>query len=218
MKFPSLLITFIFILTIASCTRVETEYYPNGAIKSEITFKGKKENGPTIYYRQDGGKALEINMKNGKREGKLTRWFTNGMVEDISYYQNDSLDGIQTIYNMQGETVTRIEYKNGKKNGEYTSWHSRDLIKESGHFKNDFFDGKWEYFDKRGILVGEAEFKEGSGIQTAYDANGNIMRTTTYAHNLKNGPEKHFDKSGNIIETIHFQEDRIVSIDSCLNK
>ena len=202
------------LLLFFSCTRTKTEYYPDGSVKSVIHYRNGKEDGLTTYYRADGGRALEVTMKAGKKEGKLTRWYTNGAVEDISYYMNDSLHGSQSIYDMQGSQTVYIEYSNGKKNGAYKSWHSREMIKEEGHFKNDMFDGHWDYYDKRGVLVGEADFVEGSGTQTAYDATGNIMRTTSYSKNLKNGKEIYYAPSGNIIKTITYKDDRIISVDS----
>lgn len=208
------LILLSLLLICSSCTRTKKEYYSDGSVKSVINYKNGKENGPAVYYRRDGGKALEVMMKNGKKEGKLTRWFTNGVVEDISYYKNDSLHGAQTIYNMQGKPTLYIEYENGKKNGDYRSWHPQDMIKESGHFKNDMYDGKWEYYDKRGVLVGEADFSEGSGTQSAYDQYGNLMRVTTYSKNLKNGKETYYNSAGKITKTIVYEDDRIISIDT----
>ncbi|MBQ7489662.1 MAG: toxin-antitoxin system YwqK family antitoxin [Bacteroidales bacterium] len=203
----------IFVL-ISSCSRTKTEYYPDGTVKSVIHYKGGKENGLMTYYRSDGGKALEVMMKDGKKDGKLTRWYLNGAIEDISYYKNDSLHGPQSLYDMQGHPTLYIEYSNGKKNGAYRSWHQNEMVKEEGGFKDDLYDGDWEYYDNRGVLVGEAHFSAGAGEQTAYDSFGNLLRVTTYSRNLKNGAEKYYNGAGEVVKTITYKDDRIVSIDT----
>ncbi len=204
----------LFVFLFSSCTNTKKEYYADGSVKSVIHYKNGKEDGLMTYYRADGGKALEVMMKDGKKEGKLTRWYLNGAIEDISYYKNDSLHGSQSLYDMQGRPTLYIEYENGKKNGAYKSWHQNEMLKESGSFKDDLYDGDWEYYDKRGVLVGEAHFKDGAGEQSAYDSFGNLMRVTSYSNNMKNGAETYYSSTGDVVKTIIYKDDRIVSCDT----
>ena len=202
------------LVLLTSCYHTETDYYPNGAVKSVIRYKNKKEDGLSVYYREDGSKALEIEMKDGKKNGKLVRWFSNNVPESVAYYRNDSLEGNLTIYDRKGFPLTQIEYHDGKKEGAYFSWHARDVIREKGFFKNDLYDGEWEYYDKRGVMVGEAAFRMGEGLQTGYDAFGNLLQTTHYAHNMKNGEEIHYASNGDTLVIIQYKDDRILSIDT----
>lgn len=202
----------LFSLLFTACTHTETTYHPNGAVRSIIEYKGKKEHGLSIYYRHDGSKILEVQLLKGKKEGKMTRWFTGQKVEAESYYKNDLLDGTERIYNRQGELITEIHYKKGKKNGYYTSWHSRNVLKEKGAFYNDLFDGEWHYFDKRGFPVGEASFDKGNGTLIAYDEKGNLMKITHYVQNKKEGDEIEFTNKGDTIKKTTYQQDRITAI------
>lgn len=199
---------------LASCRHTETEYYPNGKVKSVIHYKNKKEDGLSVYYREDGSKALEIEMKNGRKNGKMVRWFSNNVPETTAYYQNDSLEGDFVEYDRKGFPLTRIEYHNGRKEGAYFSWHDRDLVREKGYFKNDLYDGEWEYYDRRGVLVGEASFSMGSGVLTGYDPFGNILQTSHYENNMKNGAEVHYASNGDTAIIIQYKNDRILSIDT----
>jgi antitoxin component YwqK of YwqJK toxin-antitoxin module len=199
-------------LLFTACTHKEVTYHPNGTVRSIIEYKGKKEHGLSVYYRDDGSKKLEIQLINGKKEGKMTRWFTGQKVESESFYKNDLLDGIERIYNRQGELITEIHYKEGKKNGYYASWHARGLLKEEGAFYDDLFDGEWHYFDKRGFPVGEASFYKGNGTLIAYDEEGNLMKITHYVQNLKDGIEIEFASNGDTIKKTTYQQDRIIAI------
>lgn len=214
MKKTTFILLIISILAFSSCTKVEKTYHPNGALKSEISYCWNKEHGITRYYHNNGRKELEVTMKHGKREGKLMRWYNGGQIESISYYKNDSLNGVQTNFDRMGRKMTAITYKNGKKHGSYTSWHDGEIVKEQGFFADDLYDGDWEYFDKRGFPVGEAHYERGSGTLTGYDPHGNILRTTSYQNNMKNGEQIDYLPNGEIAKKTIFKDDRIVSVEN----
>lgn len=200
----------IIIFTFHACTHTETEYHPNGAVKSIITYKGKKEHGLMTYYRVDGVKELEINMVNGKKEGEMTRWFNANNIESKTHYKNDLKDGVEILYSIDGYKIMETSYKEGKKHGYYATWHNKDQIKEEGAFWNDLFDGQWNYYDQRGFPVGEANFNKGAGEQIAFDLQGNLMQITTYRDNKKNGKEIEFNPKGDTIRITIFENERIL--------
>lgn len=203
------------LLLLSGCTKVKKEYYPNGRIKSSVEFKFGKENGKMIYYDDYyGTKTLEITMKKGKKNGKLTRYFSNGNIETEAMYVNDLLEGKEIIYDRRGNKIVETTYLHGIKNGPYISWHEKNMIREAGVFADDKFDGEWFYYDERGMLVGEGHFSKGDGELISYDDNGNLVRKTQYKNNLKNGQEVYFSPAGDTLKTIYFQDDRILSVDN----
>ncbi len=206
------LITFLALLFF-SCKEVKTEYYPNGAIKSETYFKGGKENGPTyMYHKNTPQLMMSYNMQDGKKEGAFEKYYFDGKIEYRATYKNDLLEGKELMYDRDGGVVYEANYKNGKKEGAYITYHSKNMVKEQGSYKNDLWDGDWKYFDERGVLVGEASFSEGTGTLIAYNENGNIFHSTDYINNQKNGEEVSFSDSGDTVKVIVFKDDRIVSI------
>ena len=210
-RYIQLCFLFLIIFSLYSCLRSKTEYHVNGVVKSEVGYKGKKEHGIAIYYRTDGTRELEVNMKNGKKEGKMTRWFNDGhKVEYEANYKNDLLDGAEILYDRKGFKTMETHYKEGKKHGYYASWHNRDALKEEGHFWNDWYDGEWHYYDFRGFPVGEAFFEKGSGEQIAYDTYGHLMQITSYKENKKNGKEILFSPQGDTLSITVFENDRII--------
>ena len=200
------------LLLFFSCTKTETNHFPNGNLMSEIEYKWGKENGISRYYYQEfpNCKELEISMKNGKKEGDCIHYYYTGQVESITQYKNDSIDGIQSTYDWDGTKLSETHYRNGKKHGDYTTWHLNQQMMTEGAFSEGFFDGVWKYYDERGFCIGEGEFQKGTGVHTAYDGNGNLMRITHYKDNLKDGAEISFASNGDTIQHLIFKEDHII--------
>ncbi|MDR1112315.1 MAG: hypothetical protein LBL18_00915, partial [Bacteroidales bacterium] len=152
------------LLLVASCTRVKTEYYPNGKLQSQVPYRLGKEHGTARYYENVYGKLeLALNFKNGKKEGKSLKYYLNNKVECESFYHNDLLEGRQIFYTPMNQPVMEINFHKGLKEGLYREWYpGSDVLKVSGQYKNDMLDGYWEYHDERDITVGEGDFKDGN--------------------------------------------------------
>lgn len=207
----------IFLAT--ACTHVETNYYPDGATQSIIHYKGKKEHGKSTYfYHKPNTVEIEIEMKNGKRNGEFRRYFENGLLDTYCIYVNDSIEGLEVMYLPNGNKSQEFNYIHGRKNGIHKAYHIDGNIKIEGGFKDDMFDGKWTYYDERGVVVGEGTFQNGNGEVTFYDKNGQPNRTTRYKNNKKEGAEVYYTPSGEIYREITFKKDRIINdrIDSTL--
>lgn len=206
-------------MTLVSCSKTETSYYPDGHTQSKIHYRFGKETGKSIYYYDVPNTVeIEVEMKNGKRNGEFHRYFENGLLDTYCIYKNDSIEGLAVNYTPNGEKMQEFTYIHGVKNGPHKAYHLSGETKIIGAFKNDKFDGDWTYFDERGVLVGEGTFKEGTGDVTFFDQRGLPSRKTHYKDNKKDGPEEYYTTSGSIYKTIVFKQDRIVSteVDSSL--
>ena len=220
MRNTSAFILFVAVsLSLISCTKTEKSYYPDGSLQSVIHYKFGKETGKSIYlFQRPNTVEIEVEMKNGKRNGEFYRYFENGNLDTYCVYVNDSIEGLETMYLPNGEKSQESTYVHGKRNGPHREYHVNGQLKVEGSFKNDLFDGQWYYYDERGVVVGEGEFESGNGTLTSYDARGNVASITHYAHNMKNGKESLYNPSGKIYKETIYKEDRIVSqqIDSTL--
>lgn len=220
MKIPH--ITFLFIaaiITLTSCTKTEKNYYPDGKLQSIIHYRFGKETGKSTYlFHWPNTVEIEVEMKNGKRNGDFYRYFENGNLDTYCIYVNDSIEGVETMYTPNGEKKQECTYARGKKNGPYKVYHRNGQVMTEGSFKNDLFDGQWTYYDDRGIIVGEGSFNNGNGELMSYDAQGKVTVVTHYANNMKDGKESFYTPSGKIYKEIVFKQDRIVSqqVDSTL--
>lgn len=211
--FKPIIICLSFTILLGSCKQVKEDYYPNGRLKSKTTYRFGKEHGESIIYNENyGAPSFIIQMKNGKKHGKMTRYFFNGNIETEAYYKDDIQEGIETIYDLNGFPIVQTTYLHGMKNGPYTTWHAKDMIREQGAFAEDMFDGEWIYYDERGLMVGEAVFNKGTGQQIAYDHNGNLYRVTSYVNNMKNGKEVYFTPTGDTARVNIYTDDRIENV------
>ncbi len=195
-----------------SCRHAVEEYYPDGALRSVIEYKGTVQDGTAVYYDPSGVKTLELTMVKGKKEGRLRTFFFNGNIQTEEYYHNDLLNGIQTTYNQDGVKLTEIEFRDGVMNGSYKEWHERDILKCSGQYADGQWDGHWEYYDMRGFLVAEGDYVKGCGDQINYTDTGILYKKTHFENGAKNGEEVYYDSQGNISKTIVYKDDRMVSV------
>jgi antitoxin component YwqK of YwqJK toxin-antitoxin module len=210
LKIKHVFLPLLFIFLFTSCKKKEMEYYQNGNLKSVIEYRNGKAHGMTVYYDEHYQvPVLEIMMKKGKRNGKMSKYFFNGNIKVLAHYKDDLQQGVYQEYDLRGNPVLECHYVDGKKTGTYTAYHEEGMIKEKGAFKDDFFDGKWEYFDERGFPVGEGEFDKGTGYLIGYDQNGKLARIIHYKENMKDGEEIFFASNGDTLKIVTYSEDRI---------
>lgn len=208
----SFIIAAFAILLMTACTHTETTYYPDGRTQSVIQYKGKKEHGKSIYYFHSPNTVeIEMEMKNGKRNGEFRRYHVNGLLDTYCVYENDSIEGVEVMYLANGCKSQEFTYLHGKKNGPHKEYYVDGSIKTEGNYKNDLHDGPWTFYDERGVVRGEGAFHDGEGTITYYDSFGHKERTAHYKNNHKDGPETYFTPSGEIYRTVTYKEDRIVS-------
>lgn len=200
---------------LSSCTRTKKEYFEDGSLKSAIKYRFGKESGTSQYYFINAPHPLKISveMKRGKKDGAFVKYFITGRVEIRCTYKDDLLEGLEEVYDIYEHKISETNYLHGKKHGLYTLYHENGEIMEQGEFFEDLFDGKWSYFDERGVLVGEGKYDKGNGVQKGYNKNGNLVRLIHYQNNKKNGQDIEFNDAGDTLKVTLFKDDRIVSVD-----
>lgn len=213
-----LFLSLLAILTLSACTKVKYEYFEDGSLKSAIPYRMGKENGTCKYYfiNQPHPIKIEMEMKNGKREGAFVKYFINGKLDTRCIYQNDLQEGTEETFHIKGYRISVTNYHQGKKNGVHITYHPNGEIMEQGSFTEDLFDGKWSYYDDRGVLVGEGDFDKGTGTQMGYNQNGNLKRIVHYRDNQKNGEDIELNDEGDTVKVTLYENGRIVSINGKL--
>lgn len=92
----------------------KTYYEKSGALKSEITIKDKKKNGPAKKYYTTGEVNTVVNYVNNIKEGETIWYYKNGQPYRVTQYVNGKIEGIRKIYYENGKIKAEIPYKNGK--------------------------------------------------------------------------------------------------------
>ena len=149
--------------------------------------------GYQVFKYPNGAVSSEGLMKNGKPEGFWKSYYITGMKKSEGRRTNFLLDSIWIFYDQAGDTLEKINFLFGKKNGWY--------------FKYKKEPGKGVYLWSKELFAGDR--KEGTAF--IYYPDGKIQQTITYNDGKKEGLSKEFDKDGNIITLLEYNNDFLIS-------
>ena len=91
-----------------------TYYEKSGALKTEITVKDNKKNGPAKKFYPTGEVHTLVHYVNSVKEGETIWYYRNGNPYRVTNYINGKMDGIRKIYYEDGTLQAEIPYKKGK--------------------------------------------------------------------------------------------------------
>ncbi|MBR4391138.1 MAG: toxin-antitoxin system YwqK family antitoxin [Bacteroidales bacterium] len=157
--------------------QMQHEYYPNGRIKREASFR------------------------DGKREGTWREFDENGNVISSQIYQNGRLvqSGVMdTDGTRRGEWVELYPdstlrakgfFINGKRSGEWRFYYPGEILEQLGNYKDGKLDGTWTWYDLSGKIQKQEDFLDGvpEGSYIEYDELGNCIAKGNYFDGLKTG-------------------------------
>ena len=87
-------------------------------------------------------------------------------------YRNGKREGSQTVWHPSGEKRLEASFKGGKQDGPFTSWHENGQKEGEGKFKGGRQDGLFTAWDENGQKVRESDAtparKDGS-LKSLYD-------------------------------------------------
>ncbi len=115
-----------------------TEFYKGGKRKTETTYARNVLTGRYAFYYEDGSKAMEGELKSGRRDGKFTEWHPSGRVKSDARYKDGALEGEWLeYYDLEG-SPKKIEafYAGGKLAGRYAVYKADGLVKEERNYGN----------------------------------------------------------------------------------
>ena len=94
-------------------TGVYITTYPNGQKQEEINYKDGKQEGLVTKWYENGQKQSERNYKDGKQEGLGIVWYENGQKESEGNYKDDKPEGLVTSWYENGQKKSEVNYKDG---------------------------------------------------------------------------------------------------------
>jgi antitoxin component YwqK of YwqJK toxin-antitoxin module len=178
--------------------QMQHEYYPNGRVKREASFRG------------------------GKREGTWREFDENGNVINSQIYQNGRLvqSGIMdTDGTRRGEWVELYPdstlrsqglFINGKRSGEWKFYFPGEHLEQVGRYKDGKLDGTWTWYDMSGKIQKQEDFfndvPEGKYIE--YDEHGKVIAEGSYFDGMKSGKWK--EQSGEVFSEGEYRNDQQV--------
>jgi antitoxin component YwqK of YwqJK toxin-antitoxin module len=99
----------------------------------------------------NGDLKSEVSFKNNKKQGLEISWYDElDCVEHESYYKDGVLDGPSIYYSKKCRKDFFETFKNGIKEGQEMTYYSNGNIKAEGNFKKGSLDGYYRVYDKKG--------------------------------------------------------------------
>jgi antitoxin component YwqK of YwqJK toxin-antitoxin module len=154
---------------------------------------GVLNNGYQIFKYPNGTVSGEGLMKNGKPEGFWKSYYVTGIKKSEGRYTNFLLDSIWIFYDQTGDISEKINYLFGKKNG----WYYK--------YKKDPSVGVYVW--SKELFAGDK--KEGTAF--LFFPGGKIQQTIKYNDGKKEGLSREFDRDGNVVTLLEYNNDYLVS-------
>ncbi len=209
------------------------DYYPNGQLASEVTYKnGEKEgeekswhdNGQqeTISYYINGRKEGEykewldngqlwrqVYYKNGEKEGEEKRWHENGQLSFQTSYKNWKREGERKMWYDNGQLMNKVTYKNGEKEGEEKSWYYNGRMRLKSRYKEGIIYGEVTEWTDDGKIFKKLVYND-KGALISYKEFGTHFLSQegnfSYTDTRKTGTIKFYDEDGNLKKERHIDE------------
>jgi hypothetical protein len=90
----------------------KTYYEKSDVLKSEITVKNNKKNGPAKKYYDSGELHTLVHYVNSVKEGKTVWYYKNGNPYRVTKFKNGKKEGVRKIYYEEGKLQAEIPYSN----------------------------------------------------------------------------------------------------------
>ena len=104
-------------------TTIEREYFENGNIKYESSYKFGKLNGISRSWTRDGKIISSIEYKNDLLYGKWETYYpSNGMVKNSINYLNGKKNGKEIWYHQNGQKQSEVYYDNDIISSDIQRW------------------------------------------------------------------------------------------------
>lgn len=139
------------------------EYWPNGDLKNETTYK------------------------NGLKNGLEIIWYDSpDCVEQEAFYKEGKLDGILIHYSKKCRKDFYEHYKNGVKHGLEVEYYSNGNTKAEGTYKNGSLDGYYRVYNRKGQFSFESRTSDAeTNLTPNNDTLSNIVFNVFKRNNWK---------------------------------
>lgn len=111
----------------------------------------------TEFY-DSGNKRIEMNLAEGKRNGKIMLYFENEKVQEVRSYAGGLMDGTWITWNDHSVKIAEANYKRNKKHGKWYIWDDNGVKRYEMEYKEGEKVGIWYIWDKAGNLLKERKF------------------------------------------------------------
>ncbi|MDX8340671.1 hypothetical protein SLH46_15855 [Draconibacterium sp. IB214405] len=182
----------------------------NGRLIYEGNFKDDKPVGEWKRYHPGGQLKALIEYKGDTAYTQFFDVWRKKLTE--GNYVNQQKEGVWKIYKNNVLTADE-EYKLGLKYGTSHQYYDTGEVMEEKQWVNDKEDGDYQIFYKSGEPYMQCKMKLGMrhGLFLVNYENGRQEMVAEYRNNLRHGEWKHFDREGNLLYTLYYDNGQILN-------
>jgi antitoxin component YwqK of YwqJK toxin-antitoxin module len=128
---PSILVLFLFqscVSPILINSDREVDYYANGNMKYDITYKNGKIDGEAKYWSSDGYLINMVNYVNDQFHGEWIDYYKNGKTQHIINYAYGKKNGKEIWYHESGNIKSQVLYDNDKIISDIVRWDNNGKV------------------------------------------------------------------------------------------
>lgn len=159
----------------------------------------------TRAYYENGKVQGEVEMFNGKKNGKQITYYETGKIESESFWKDDLAEGVSKKFYPSGSIKSISSWKEGIQDGSYKLYHDNGDLNEEGQYLNGMLHGPVRIYYQGNKLMRLENYKNGikHGFQYAYYQSGDFTQVSYYLD--FRGKETlvkyiNYDESGNVEE------------------
>lgn len=153
--FICICIVFVWSLNSKAQTMLSYKVYESDTIN--VLDKDSLKQGVWKEFWTNGDLRSEVSYKNNKKQGLEIKWFdVPDCVEQEAYFKDGALDGPSIYYSKKCKKDFFETFKNGVKDGVEISYYSNGNIKAEGNYKKGNLNGYYRVYDKKGNFAFES--------------------------------------------------------------
>lgn len=175
--------------------QMQHEYYPNGRIKREASFRGGKPEGTWREFDENGNVISSQIYQNG-------RLVQSGIMDTDSTRRGEWVE-------LYPDSTLRAQglFINGKRSGEWKFFFPGEVLEQVGSYKDGKFDGTWFWYFPDGKIQKQEDFFDGmpEGKYIEYDEKGKVIAEGSYFDGMKSGKWK--EQSGDVFSEGEYRND-----------
>lgn len=184
------------------------KYWPNGNLRSEITYKIGKPHGLYHIYYQSGKSEEQGFWDDGVNTGDFKRYYENGQLrQHFNFNSLGKRNGTQYYFHENGKTALVVDVINGMESGTMKRYNDQgQLVEEKVFDKGQVQKNVVLHKDKIGKEEPKADAHNPQIGKTAPQATGTTNKATKFN---SNGFNTLYDANGNIIQSGEFRNDKL---------
>lgn len=212
------------------------EFYENGKIKWEGTYKDDKKDGFFREYTEDGNLIIAYKYYGGVivedpeefRDIRVEKeYYPDAKIKKEVTFVNGVPHGVCREFSQEGKIMSSKIYRNGylagdgiidekgEKQGNWKEFHygkqeKGRKTKAEGNYINGMRDGKWTFYYEDGSTEQKGVYKMGKpdGLWMWYYENGKLLREEEFTDGLEDGHLVEYNDSGTIITKGYYEDGR----------